>query len=198
MERENAVEDETVKSALEIAMERISGLPELTPEEIAEQKEKEYRPVGEALANKYIQEILDDNDLLSGFDDRQGVAGTIVRRALVTHLCRSIQLEDYRATDRAMRGLCRLAGDANPIRDKADAAWTRILDNFEQRKNKTLQEDEAAEKEKLRAVGISGSAVRPNLKDNESLKNEMEQLREFFEPELEELRGVFLQQIQTE
>ncbi len=192
------MDDETVKSALEIAMERISGLPELTAEEIAEQKEKDYRPLGEALANKYMQAILEEKDLLSGIDKHQGVAGTIVRRALAERLCRSIQLEDFRATVRAMRGLCRLAVDMEGNREKAAADWTRILDDFERRKNNVLQENTVSEKEKLNALGISGSAVRPNLKDNESLKNKLEELRASFEPELEELRGAYLQQIQTE
>ncbi|MBN2321859.1 MAG: hypothetical protein JXR49_22465 [Acidobacteria bacterium] len=198
MDHEKETEEERVKSALEIAMERISGLPELTPEEIAEQKEREYRPVGEALANKYMQEILDENDLLSGFNDHQGVAGTIVRRALVAHLCRSIQLDDFQATVRAMNGLCQLAGDAEGIREKANTAWTRILDDFENRKNKTLQENEASERERLNVLGISGSAVRPNLKDNESLKKKLDELHASFEPGLEGLRAVFLQQLQPE
>ncbi len=192
------MEDETVKSALEIAMERISGLPELTAEEIAEQKEKEYRPLGEALAHKYMQAILDENDLLDGFNEHKGTAGRIVRRASVAHLCRSIQLEDFRATGRAMRGLCLLTGDMERLREKANADWARILDDFERRKNNALQENTASEKEKLNALGISGSAVCPNLKDNESLKNKLEELRASFEPELEELRGAFLQQIQTD
>ena len=101
-------------------------------------------------------------------------------------------------TVKAMNGLCRLAGDADDIREKANAAWARILDDFENRKNKTLQENEASEREKLNALGISGSAVRPNLKDNESLKKNLDELRASFEPELEELRAVFLQQLQPE
>jgi len=196
--QENAVDDETVKSALELAMERISELPDLTPEEIAEQKEKEYRPVGEALAGKYLQEAVGDKELLAGFRKHQGTVGNIVRRAAVVHLCRSIQLEDFQASVRAMQGLCRLAGDAEDIRRKANAAWTRMLDNFENRRNRILQESEASEKERLHALGISGSAVRPNLKDNESFKKKLDALRASFEAELEKLRAVFLQRIQAE
>ncbi len=198
MERENAVEDETVKSALEIAMERISGLPELTAEEIAEQKEKEFRPLGEALANKYMQEVLDEKDLLSGFNEQKGTSRSIIRRASVALLCRSIQLEDFRATVRAMNGLCRLAGNAEGIRNKANAIWSRILDDFGKRKDITLQKIAVSEKEKLESFGISGTAVRPNLKDNESLEEELDELYASFEPDLKQLRAVFLQQLQPE
>jgi hypothetical protein len=197
-QQENKVEEEGVKSALELAMERISGLPELTPEEIAEQKEREYRPVGEALANKYMQDIIDEQDIQTELSRHRGNAGRIIRQAFISCLCRSIRLEDFQMTVKAMNGLCRLAGDADDIREKANAAWARILDDFENRKNKTLQENEASEREKLNALGISGSAVRPNLKDNESLKKNLDELRASFEPELEELRAVFLQQLQPE
>jgi hypothetical protein len=48
------VEEERIKSAFEIAMERISDLPELTPEEIAAQNEKKYGPIGKVIAGNYV------------------------------------------------------------------------------------------------------------------------------------------------
>lgn len=192
------MEEERVKSALEIAMERISGLPELTPAEIAEQKEKEYQPVGEALTNKYMQGILDENGFLFELNKHQGDSGIIVRRALISSLCRSIRLDDFQATVKALNGLCLLAGDAEDIREKANAAWIRILDGFEQGKNTTLEKYEASEREKLDALGISGSAVRPNLKENELLKKELDGLCASFEPEMEKLRVMFLQKLQKD
>ena len=192
------MEEERVKSALEIAMERISGLPELTPEEIAEQKEKEYRPVGEALTNKYMQDVLDENGFMYELNKHQGDSGAIVRRVFISSLCRAIQLEDFQATVKAMNGLCRLAGDAEGMRGKANAAWIGILDRFEQGKNTTLEKYEASEREKLDAVGISGSAVQPNLKENESLKKDLDGLRASLEPELGRLRAMFLQKLQKD
>ena len=192
------MEEERVKTALELAMERISGLPELTPEEIAEQKEKEYRPVGEALAGRYMRDIIGEQDIPAELSRHQGDSGPIVRRAFISSLCRAIQLEDFQMTVKALNGLYSLAGNTEGVREKANAVWIEIVDGFQKRKNKTLQECEASEKEKLAALGISGSAIRPNLGANESLKKEMEQLYRSFEPGLEKLRAMFLRKLQAE
>lgn len=198
MDQENEVEEEKVKSALEIAMERISGLPELTPEEIAEQKEKEYRPVGEALANKYLQDIIDVQNIPTELCRHQGDSGRIVRRAFISYLCRSVQLEDSQMAVKALTGLCKLAEDTEGIKEQANAAWIRVQDDFQQLKDQTLQECEVSEKEKLNVLGIFGSAVRPNMTDNESLKKKLSELYRTFEPEMEKLRAMFLQKLQTE
>ena len=57
------MKEEKIKSALEIAMEKVSDLPELTREEIEEQKEKEYGPVGDAVAKKYLSGTISDGEL---------------------------------------------------------------------------------------------------------------------------------------
>src|SRR5512137_2431855 len=60
---ESVEEEEGIKSAFELAMERISGLPKLTPEEKAEQKEREYAPIGTSIAVKYMDGALADSEL---------------------------------------------------------------------------------------------------------------------------------------
>jgi len=44
-----------IKSAIELAMEKIAGMPSLHPEEIRRHHEKEIIARGEALAQKYLQ-----------------------------------------------------------------------------------------------------------------------------------------------
>ena len=198
MDQENEVEDERVKSALEIAMERLSGLPELTAEDIAEQREKEYRPVGEALANKFLQGIMDEESLPEEISRYKEDSGRIVIRALISYFCRSIQLDDLSTTVKALGGLCLLAGGREGIQEKANAAWARILDDFQQRKKRTIQAYEVSEREKLVSLGISGSAVRPNLTENESLNKDLDDLRASLEPEVEKLRAMFLQNLRPE
>ena len=192
------MEEERVKSALEIAMERISGLPELTPEEIAEQKEKEYRPVGQALAGRYMRDIIDRQEIPAELSRHEGDSEPIVRRAFISSLCGFIQLEDSQMTVKALSGLCSLAGEEEGVRKKANTSWTRLLDSYQKQRNKAFQECEASEKEKLAVLGISGSAVRPNLTENESLRKRLQQLHRSFEPELEKLRAMFLGKLQAE
>ena len=88
------MEEERIKSALELAMERVAGLPELTPEEIAEQKEKEYRPVGETLGNKYLQGVIDGREMASELSQYRGEPARIVGKSLVSCLRSSIRLDD--------------------------------------------------------------------------------------------------------
>ena len=76
--------EEGIKSALEIAMEKISRLPELTPEEIAGQKEREYMPIGEALCQRYLNGAITDKDLSFELEKCHGDKEHIVRRTLVS------------------------------------------------------------------------------------------------------------------
>ena len=43
-----------IKSAWEIAVERVEGLGKLSPEELRRQKEEEYALIGQVLADKYL------------------------------------------------------------------------------------------------------------------------------------------------
>ena len=43
-----------IKSAWEIALEKVDKLGELSPEELKRQKEEKYALIGQALADKYL------------------------------------------------------------------------------------------------------------------------------------------------
>jgi hypothetical protein len=194
---ENAVEEERIKSALEIAMERVSRLPELTPEEIAEQKEKEYRPIGEALCNKYMQDIIGTEILPSELNQYPGDSGKIVRKALIACLSRWIRLDDKQAAVKAMEGLLRMEGDGGDLREKVNSLWLRMLDDYERRRDSLLKELESDAKKRLADLGIRGSAVLPNLNGEEASDRGLADLHRSFEPELEELRSLLTQRLQT-
>jgi hypothetical protein len=182
------VEEERIKSALEIAMERLSELPDLTPEEIAEQKEKEYEPIGEALGNRYMQDMIDGNDLLAELHRHQGEPGRIVRRALVSTLCASIGLENLRASEKALKGILEVTEDREDWKEKALSFWNRLSGDFERQLEEKAVELEAAAREDLKCLGISGTAIRPNLAENEGAKQGLADLRRSFDPELEKLK----------
>jgi hypothetical protein len=60
------------------------------------------------------------------------------------------------------------------------------------------EELEAAATENYKKLGISGSAVRPNLNENEQWQQESDNLRKSFEPELEKLRTFWIENFQSE
>jgi len=179
------VEEERVKSAFELAMERISGMPELTPEEKAAQKEKEYAPLGTAIAVKYMGGMLDCNELPDALARYEGDAQRIVRRGLVAALCGELRLENNPGqVRRAWNGLEQVTAAKTDALD----GYAKIVNEFEAAKEKSLLEFASAANESLKVLGISGSAVRVNLNENEQWKQEVERLRQSFEPKLEQLR----------
>jgi hypothetical protein len=188
--------EEEIKSALEIAMERISGLPQLTPEEIVEQKEKEYKPIGETLCQKYLEGKMTENELSSEVDKRPSVQGRIIRRALILSLSRSIQLEDPIIAGRALKGLTQVGVQDKGFCEDAGRRLDQIFGDFLQDKNARSREFENLSRERIQNLGVSGSAVRPNLVADESLQAELARIRQAYEPRLEELRNMLLQKLQ--
>jgi hypothetical protein len=178
-------------------MERISGLPELTPEEIAAQKEKQYAPLGEAIAAKFLAGLFSDNELPMGLDKYEADQKAIVRRALLAGLCRAIQLEGgLESAARALHGMSRIAPAASSLIDKAAGDFQSVVREYEQAKQDSSSGFAAEWSRKMADLGISGSAVRPNLNENEDWQEELGKLRQPYESKLEALRARLLQEIQ--
>ena len=190
--------EEGIKSALEIAMEKISGLAELTPEEIARQKEREYMPIGEALCKRYLDGAIIDKHLAIELSKYPADQGRIVRRALVSCLCRSIQLEDEPKANKALQGfLCFLASENRALGGVAKD-YQRILDEFEKDRQGKYPEFESLSTERLRKLGISGSAVSLNPNEDKSWQAELGRIRNAYEPQLAALRKILMQEAQGE
>jgi hypothetical protein len=188
------VEEERIKSAFELAMERISALPDLTPEEIAAQKEKQFGPMGEALAAKYLGGRMDEDDLPTQFGKLSAEQGPIVRRAFIGSLCRTLKLEaDSRPADRAFAGLLRLfPAKAAAIGNSAEA-YRLITSEFER---EHARQSAGIETAALKILGISGTAVRCNPAENPHWLRETEKLRQSCEPRLAAVRATLLEDLQ--
>jgi hypothetical protein len=184
------VEEERIKSAFEIAMERISDLPELTPEEIAAQNEKKYRPIGKAIANKYVNGLITEGELPAELEKYQQAEGLIVRRGLITALCRTLKLQtDSEHVSRTIAGLVRLNPGKESEIASAAAKFQELARQFEKSKQERLENFEASF---LHPFGISGTAVRVNPEENQYCKKVWKRLLEEYEPKLEHLRTELL------
>jgi len=183
------VEEEKVKSALEIALEKISGLPRLTPEEVAAQKEMEYRPAGEAICRKYLEGTITCDALPAELARYPGEQ--IVRRALIEGLCRSMQLEDARKAFMALAGMAAIKTNKSGLVE-AGEELRRIIGDFEREQQEKSAGFLTLEKQQLSSLGISGTAVRPNLNESEKLQQELAGIRRSYEPRLEGLRNMLL------
>lgn len=191
------MKEEKIKSALEIAMEKISDLPELTRDEIEKQKEKEYGPVGNALARKYLSETISDGELTLQLTGHSGTRGRIVRRALIEGLCRELRLENYNEVGgRVMRGLKILSPERRESVDRRAAGFREIVDQFVKEKEEKSRRFEILAKERFRDLGIAGSAVRPNLKEDAPWKEQLREIQNIYEPRLAEVRNRLMQELQ--
>lgn len=187
------MDEERIKSALEIAMEKISGLPRLTAEDIAAQKEKEYGPIGESLANRYLEGALPADQLKTEADRHEGEQGRIVRRALLRSLGGWMRIEDAPKALQALAGMALFMSDRKELAAEAEEKLRRLLDAYEREKAERAGEFEDLARKELLEKGISGSAVRPNLEQNENWRRELIRIQEAYQPRLAELREVLLQ-----
>jgi hypothetical protein len=189
------LEEEKIKSALEIAMERISGLPELTPEEIAEQKEKEYRPLGEALCQRFVGGIIGEEELRAALGRNEGEKGKIIRRACVRCLCRSVQIDDGPQSEKAIRGLASVSGESSGFWKKIGSHVRQLRYEFEQAKQTASGRYETLAREQLEKSGISGSSVKPNIAEDENWLEELRGIRENYDQKLAGMREEVLRRI---
>ena len=180
------MEQDRIKSAREIAMERMAGMPGLTPEELDEQREKEYRPRGVAIAGRYLDGTLRNSDLVRELRCYQGKDGEAVRKAFVSALCQSISLRDETKSVKAIEGIGTVAGNADL--GEMTREMGVISGEFRQREEQrwTVYEDLA--RQKLGHLGISGSAVRPNVAESEEWRQELASIEAGYRERIESIR----------
>lgn len=183
------MDEERVKTALELAMERLSSMPELTPEEIAQQKENEFRPVGQAIGRRYLTGMIDGREMVVELARHGNESGRIVRSGCISTLCASIQVEDSLAAEKAIAGLSSLAESTPAYQRAADSRWKRLWSAYKKREGAAIEKFESEGLRTLASIGISGSAVRPNLSENGSVRAELESLRRSFDRELDAFRS---------
>jgi len=183
------LEEERIRSALEIALERVSRMPELTPAEVAAQKEKEYGPVGAALGNRFLEGFLAAGEIKAELARHPGELGRIVRRACLAQLCGSLAVDDPQRTRRAMEGIRALQNPGGAFFEEAEQEMQSLLDGFEREAAAGREKAEAGARQALADLGVSGPALRPNLASGEFWGKEVSRILRAFEPRLQELRS---------
>jgi hypothetical protein len=145
-----------IKSAWEIAMERVEGLGKLSPEELRKQKEEEYALIGQVLADKYLGGLgfwqLEVELDKYGAEERE-----LVKRALISKLAQAIELGNYERLDKAMEGISGLKQKKRikEIKDEIE----QLFQEYKQVEEKESREVEKSAREILHQLRISGSAI---------------------------------------
>ncbi|MFC1970626.1 hypothetical protein ACFLV0_01635 [Chloroflexota bacterium] len=184
------MEDKRIKSALEIAMEKVAKMADLTPQEIREQKEREYGSRGEVTASKYLSHVYKNADLAVELSKYQGEEGEIVWKAFLSSLCRAIQLVDADKSRRAIAGIQAL--DIDFDFEGVRGEFEEISSAFDREREKTYQKLEESQRAILYGLGISGSSVRPNVKEKTDVQNELNQMRAPYDMRIDKLKGKML------
>jgi hypothetical protein len=177
-----------IKSTLELAMEKVAKLPKLTEEEIRERREKEYGPLGRAIAKKFLTGDLVATRLEVELFKHEDERDEIVRKAFVACMCESIDLEDAETNAKVFEGIQVLVQD-----DRLGETAHRLDDtlrDYERQKQRELETMEEAENARVRDLGISGSAIRLNLQENEGWRQRLSELQRAFLPKVDEIRRV--------
>jgi hypothetical protein len=175
-----------IKSTIELAMEKAARLPKLTKEERRSQQEREYRPRGRALAERFLAGDLAEGDLDLERSGDQGKHREIVREALLASLCQAIDLEDAAATARAFEGIRVLARDDDV--EQASRRVNGILRDYQEERECELARAEEAETAVLRGLGVSGAAIRLNMERSERWRERRSELQERYRPRVDEVK----------
>ncbi len=188
------MEEERIKSAFEIAMERISGLPELTPEEIAEQKEREFKPIGLAIANKYLERQIAEDELKSALDSHRGEKGKIVRAALISALCQAVQLEDIPKAERALQAFAAFGLEEKDF-EETQRDFMQARRDLEREIGIVQNKYEGLVRQELEDKGIRGGAVNPNLLQNEGWLQRLNAMRRTHDSKLAGVRKKLIEKL---
>jgi len=179
-------ENERIKSALEIALEKAQKLGALSEEERRRLRDEELVAVGEALAKRYLNGLpLRDIEVELGRrreEDRQTIS-----RNLLSRLVDRIDMEHIAGAERILAAVQHLSGDSGVVQSMRD-----LLQGYESAMEKAWRENrsvlEAARRNELELKGISGSAVDPAIETSPEWLQIRQRLDSHYQERLEEIK----------
>jgi hypothetical protein len=174
-----------IKSSIELAMEKVARMSKLTPEELAEQQRKELSPLGKALALKFTEGRIDAKELATELGRYREEEATIVRQALLSELKQSLGLDDAGKNDRVFEALEALGHGIGSGGLRVDAG--EITAEYQKEKERIESRFAREYEASLQKRGVSGSSLRPNLRDSRVLKARLEEPRRLHGERLAEL-----------
>jgi len=146
-----------IKSAWELAMEKVEGLGKLSPEEVRRQKEAKCAPIGQALAKRYLGG-LGLWQLEVELDKYQGDDRSLVEAAFVSELVSAIDLEDTGSLQGIMDAV-RLVKQDKAAVDSVDGEIRALLGDYQAVESEQRGELEERGRQLLQVLGISGSSI---------------------------------------
>lgn len=150
-----------VKTALELAMEKVNAMPKLDADALLEERKKESTDKGEAIAHKYLQNMHHKTDIRSDIYQIEGQQQEFVRSAALNSLVNELSLTQPEQNRHILEGIEQIYDGFSITRfqEKID----RIIDDFQKELQKAGSKVHRSLVDQLQKQGITGTAVTPNL-----------------------------------
>lgn len=159
-----------MKSAWEIAMEKAEKLEKASPEEIRQQQEEKNTMIARALADKLLSG-LDIRHWQMDFEKYPAEERTSLRQKVISSLADAIKLEDEERSKDGLSGICSLREETDI--HVISGQIIQLLDEYKQAKQALGQKLDKFGWERLRQLGVSGSAIESinSLADSEGQRH---------------------------
>jgi len=184
-----------IKSALDRALERADRFGKLTAEEMRQQNELKYKPIGEAIVQRFFEHG-ESSILVEQLNKLEEAGREIAFKSALTFLIETIDMENKELSECAIKGIFGLTSV-----DDLEAFIGEIRNIFGQYswQKKLLYEENSDEigkeiQERLEGAGISGSAIAEfNVGNDDAWNGKVQELRTEFEVRLSDRKRALKQ-----
>jgi hypothetical protein len=180
-----AEDNEKVKSALEIALEKAQKLGGMSSDEKQKLKDENLESVGLALSKRYLKGLpVRDVEIELGKykEDRK----TIVTY-LLSYLVNEIDMGDPDGAERILEAINHFAGA--PAAEKIGSLLNECRSAMKKAWQKNQQTLGAAKRRELARLGISGSAIKPAIEGSPEWLEARQQLHSDYQKRLEGIKS---------
>jgi hypothetical protein len=179
-------ENDRIKSALEIAMEKAQKLGDLSEDEKQRQKDEALVTVAEALAKRYL-DGLPLNDIDMELAKHKGEEQGIARKHLLSHLVNYISIGQDSINEKILAAIVHILPESELIENIGDLLHECRIDMDKARQD-NLGKLGAEKRSELEQKGISGSAVEPAIETSSAWRQIEQELSSHYEQRLDEIK----------
>jgi len=177
-----------IKSAWELAMEKVEKLGKLSPEELQRQKAEKCGSIGQGLAEKYLSGLA-LRDLKLELDRHKGEERELVRAALASKLIEAIDLGDTERLSKVIEAISELNLKAREGLAGVRGEIEQLFGEYREAEQKKRREVDAAARGVLHQLRISGSAIGSvNPEVVPEWKNELDKIAQPYRESLDDIK----------
>jgi hypothetical protein len=180
-----------LKSAWEIAQEKVNRLGKLSAEEKEEQERQRYRQIGQVLAQKRLDssQRLDMAAELNKYEEKER---EIIKQAVITQLTEAIEFATTSGISSVKRATEAISSLKPELQPKAEEIG-QLVQEYEGAEQKIRQELESDCRQTLHQLRISGTAVDAiNIEVDPEWQRARQVLVETFTPRLNDLKQALI------